>query len=151
MEDTKLEARIQRLEDIEAIKDVTYRYAFNINKGWNGKEINPEAMPSIFSKNASWESEALSIKRKGLDNIMDGLPDSTKNVEFSMHNFSNPIIQITGDKATGNWLFWVAAKHKGIATNEVYMSSDIEYIRIKDGWFIEAYNLLYGITLLPGE
>lgn len=50
MEDSKIEARIQRLEDTEAIKDATFRYAFNINKGWNGKEINPKACHLSFLK-----------------------------------------------------------------------------------------------------
>lgn len=59
---------------------------------------------------------------------MNSLPGSTQNIEFSTHNFSNSIIQIMDDNETGNWLFWVAATHKGIATNEIYMSSEIEYI-----------------------
>lgn len=62
MKNKSLKDRIQRLEDIEAIKDVTARYSFNINKGWNGREVNPHAMPSIFATDATWECEALGIK-----------------------------------------------------------------------------------------
>jgi len=151
MKNKSLEERIQRLEDIEAIKDVTARYSFNINKGWNGKEVNPHAMPSIFAKDATWESEALGIKGTGLDKIMNGLPDATKGVKFSMHNFTNPVIQIEENKASGNWLFWVAVRHKGTTPNELYMSADISYVRSEDGWLIHTYQLFYGMSLLPRE
>ncbi|WP_228002293.1 hypothetical protein [Nocardia australiensis] len=36
MTETTLEQRIRRLEDLEAIRDLTARYADAINKGWNG-------------------------------------------------------------------------------------------------------------------
>ncbi len=51
----------QRLEDIEAIKDLMSRYSFHINKGWNGKEVNPEAIRTIFVEDARWECPALNL------------------------------------------------------------------------------------------
>ena len=36
MTEPTLAQRVQRLEDIEAITDLTARYATAINKGWNG-------------------------------------------------------------------------------------------------------------------
>lgn len=141
MNTLNLEERIQRLEDIEAIKNVTARYSFNINKGWNGKEVNADAMPSIFAKDAKWESKAMNMYGTSLEQIVNGLPESTKNVEFSMHSFTTPVIEVDGDKATGNWLFWVASKHKEGAPNEVFMSTDITYVRTDKGWLIQTYQL----------
>ncbi|GLZ01778.1 hypothetical protein [Actinoplanes sp. NBRC 103695] len=52
MSTVSLEERILKLEDLEAIRDLTARYASAVNKGWNGKEIDVTAMPSIYAKDA---------------------------------------------------------------------------------------------------
>ncbi len=41
------------------------RYSFHINKGWNGKEVDVAAMPTIFAEDATRESKAESIKKCG--------------------------------------------------------------------------------------
>src|SRR5690349_12067713 len=51
-----LQQRIQRLEDLEAIRDLTARYADAINKGWNGKTVDLDAVAQVFTTDASWES-----------------------------------------------------------------------------------------------
>ena len=151
MNTANLEARIQRLEDIEAIKNVTARYSFDVNKGWNDKKIDVEAMPFIFAKDAIWESKDMNTSVKGVEQIMLDLLESTKNVEFSMHSFTNPIIEVDGDTATGNWLFWVASRNAGLAPNEVFMSAYIAYVRTEKGWLIQTFNLHFGMTLHPQE
>lgn len=56
MNTTSFEARIQRLEDIKAIKNLMGRYSFHINKGWNDYLGDVEAMPTIFAHNARWDT-----------------------------------------------------------------------------------------------
>ncbi len=143
-----LEERIQRLEDIEAIKDVTARYSFNINKGWNGKEVNPGAFTAIFDNDAVWEAKMMNTKATSLKQIMNGLLPATENVEFSMHTFTNPVIEIVENTASGNWLFWIATRHKSEVPNEIFMSADITYTRTIKGWLIKTFNLYYGMRLL---
>lgn len=81
------------------------------------------------------------------EQISNGLPVATQGVEFSMHSFTNPLIAVDGDHATGNWLFWVASRHHGMPANEVFMSTDIAYVRTAQQWLIQTYRLHVGMLL----
>ncbi len=118
METISLEERVQKLEDIEAIKKLTAQYSYHINKGWNNKVVHVDAMPAIFSEHAVWESKAMKIRAEGLQDLMDILRRETEHTDFSMHSYTNPIIDISGDEATGNWLFWIGSKRNGVPSNQ---------------------------------
>jgi hypothetical protein len=144
-----LEQRIQRLENIEAIKDVTARYAAAVSKGWNGKTVDLAAIPSIFTADARWESRDMGLTADGVDAIIANLPRSTSTVEFSMHTFLGPVITLDADTASGTWLMWIAS----IIDNNpraVYMSADMTYTRTGQGWRIQAIDIHHGMRLPPG-
>lgn len=143
-----LEQRIQRLEDLEEIRNLTAKYAFAINKGWNGKVVHVEAMPSIFTTDARWESKAMKVTAEGLDEIMKALKEGTEHTDFSMHSYTNPVIELEGDRAAGNWLFWIASRRNGGPPNEVFMSEDIAYARTPDGWRIRRVDVHFGMMLI---
>jgi hypothetical protein len=144
METRDIEQRIQNLENKEAIKDITYQYALNINQGWNGIEINPEALLNVFTEDAVWESSVMKINVSGVENIIKSLKEETKSVMFAMHSYSNPVIKINGNSATGNWLFWVVSKMEKDKTNQVFMNQDIHYIKTEKGWRIKLLQLYFG-------
>ncbi|MGW2690210.1 nuclear transport factor 2 family protein [Streptomyces sp. NPDC001414] len=54
-----------------------------------------------------------------------------------MHSFTNPIIDVDGDTASGNWLLWDAAANGG-RPHEVHQSEDLRYVRTPDGWRVQA-------------
>lgn len=147
MNTTSLEARIQRLEDIEAIKKLTALYSFHINKGWNGKEVHVDAMSSIFADDARWESKAMKMTAVGLEQIKNTLREATEHTDFSMHSYTNPIIEVDSDQATGNWLFWIASRRNGGPANEVFMSEDITYVRTVQGWRVKTVDVHFGMML----
>jgi len=141
-----LAQRVARLEDIEAIKDLTARYATAVNKGWNGKTLDLEAIPSIFATDARWQSRDMGIATEGLDAIVAGLPESTAMVQFSMHTFLNPVIVVDADTATGSWLMWIAS----IINDDpraVYLSADMTYTRTDRGWRILGVDVHHGMLL----
>lgn len=142
-----LEARVRRLEDLEAIRDLMARYAFHINKGWNGKQVHPDAMPQIFTADATWESAAMGLRAEGLDQITAALVAATEHTDFSMHSFTNPVLAVDGDAATGHWLMWIGSRRNGGAPNQVYLSEDVTYVRTPDGWRIRTVALHYGMML----
>ena len=144
-----LEERLQQLEDKEAIRDLMARYSFAINKGWNGKQVHVDAMPSIFAEDARWESAAMKMKAEGLEEIMTTLVSATEHTDFSMHSFTNPVIDVEGDKATGNWLLWIGSRRNGGTPNEVFMSEDVTYVRTSEGWRIKMVDIRFGMMLLP--
>ena len=65
-----------------------------------------------------------------------------------MHSYTNPIIDISGDTATGNWLFWIGSKRNGGPANQVYMSEDIAYVRTGNGWRIKSVQIHFGMMLM---
>jgi ketosteroid isomerase-like protein len=146
MSQISLEERVKRLEDLEAIKDVTARYAAAVNKGWNGETVDVSAMPSIYAEDARWESDDMGVSAVGLDTIMAGLPESTSMVEFSMHSFLNPIIAVDGDEAAGSWLMWIASRINA-DPRAVYMSSDMTYTRTREGWRIQSVRMHFGMLV----
>lgn len=147
MKEQSIEERIERLEDIEAIKHLTACYSFHINKGWNGKVVHVDAMPEIFAEDAQWESKAMKVKAVGLQEIIKALQEQTVHTDFSMHSYTNPIIDVYGDKATGNWLFWIASIRNGGSPNEVFMSEDIIYVRTDKGWRVKQVDVHFGMML----
>ncbi|MDJ1134749.1 nuclear transport factor 2 family protein [Streptomyces iconiensis] len=145
---TTLEERILRLEDIEAIRDLTARYADAINKGWNGKTVDADAIPDIFAADARWEGFDGEVTH-GADAIAAVLPKATSVVQLSMHTFLNPVITVDGDTATGDWLMWVGSV---MADNprSVYMSADMTYTRTDKGWRIQSVLIGFG-TMVRGS
>jgi hypothetical protein len=144
METPSIEQRITTLEDKEAIKDITYQYALCINQGWNGIEINPDALSEVFAENAVWESPIMNIREGGLENIIKSLVKETQHVLFSMHSYANPVIKINQNTAVGNWLFWVVSKMEKDKTNQIFMSQDIHYVKTENGWRIQNVMLHMG-------
>lgn len=139
-----IEQRIQLLEDKEAIKDITYQYASYVNQGWNEITVNQKAVSEVFTKDAVWESPIMNIREIGLGNIIKSLLKETQRVLFAMHNYSNPVIKINGNTATGNWLFWVVSKMEKDKTNQVFASQDIQYVKTENGWRIQEVKLHFG-------
>jgi hypothetical protein len=140
---TTLEARIQRLEDIEEIKKLTVTYGLYVNKGWNGEAVELEKLPEVFSADARWQADAMNADVTGIDNIIELLTTATAPGDLAMHSFTNPTIEVEGDTATGNWLLWVAGT-AGDAGTEVFQSEDLTYTRTPHGWRIQSLNLHFG-------
>lgn len=141
-----IEHRIQRLEDIEAIKTLTATYALYVNKGWNGKVVDFDKLVDVLADDIRWASAAMRVNEAGQAQVIDMLKERTAGVDFAMHSFTNPIIEIAGDTATGNWLLWVAVK-TGDSVNQVFQSEDLTYVRTARGWRIQSIQLHFGALL----
>ncbi|PQM49354.1 hypothetical protein C1Y40_00433 [Mycobacterium talmoniae] len=139
-----LSRRLRRLEDIQAITDLTARYADATNQ-WNGKKLTLDAIPHLFVADASVEIPG-SPATHGAAAIATELPAATAAVSFAMHTFLNPAITIDGDAATGTWLMWVASiidNDRGAA----YLSADLTYTRTPAGWRIQTVSIRDGMRL----
>lgn len=147
MTEPVLVQRIRYLEDIEEIKSVTARYAHAVDKGPNGKSVDPAVIPQIFTPGARWSSDELGAF-VGAAAIAAELPTATAMVEFSMHAFLNPVIDVDGDRATGSWLLWIASvlDHRPGAA---YLGADLSYLRTAAGWSIDSVHIYDGLRI-PG-
>jgi putative polyketide hydroxylase len=142
-----LARRVRRLEDIEAITALTYRYARAVDKGPRGNGVDLAAIQQLFTAGARWSSDELGTT-VGAAAIAAELPTATDLVEFSMHAFLNPVITVDGDSASASWLMWIASviDRRPAA---VYLSADLAYLRTADGWRIDAVSIRDGLRI-PG-
>ena len=147
MTKSTLRQRIQYLEDVESIKTLIARYADAVNKGWNAKTLDLNAIPELFTAGARFTDHQL-VTTVGAAAIAAELSRATAMVDFSTHAFLNPLIDVDGDSAAGSWLLWIASvlDHQPAA---VYLSADLSYLRTATGWRIDSVQVHDGIRI-PG-
>lgn len=134
--DRSLESRIQLLEDIEAIKKLQATYGHFVDQGWNSKQF--QDVSHFFTEEATFECAAFGINAKGNKQISESLKLAGV-FAIAQHSFTNPIIDVDGDNATGKWLLWVGVN--GGESNIVFESEDVKYVRTSEGWKIQAIEL----------
>ncbi len=97
MDMATLEQRITRLEDIEAIKKLKAIYC-DICDDMH----NPDRIGALFADDGIWESADFG-KAVGPQAVRELFQNFQKMFSFSQHNIMNPIIDVTGNRATAQW------------------------------------------------
>jgi uncharacterized protein (TIGR02246 family) len=95
-----LEARITRLEDLEAIKQLKARYCEICDD-----DHNPDRITSLFTEDGVWEAKGIG-EAKGHEEIRALFQRFQKMIRFSQHMTMNPVIEVDGDTARGTWYFF---------------------------------------------
>lgn len=133
----ELAARLTRLEDIEAIKQLKARYCEICDD-----DHNPDRITDVFSDNGIWEGRGIG-KAEGHAAIRELFVGFQKMMSFSQHMVMNPIIEIDGDRAQGTWYFFGPftfrknnqAKWQSTRYHEDYVKVDgvwkIAHLRVK--------------------
>jgi hypothetical protein len=109
MDINELAKRVQKLEDIEAIKQLKAEYADACDDMYN-----PKRMRDLFTKDAVWDGEKEGFgKYVGLDEVC-GFFDGAKNsLLFGVHFFLQPRIKILSDtEAEGVFYLWQTSTMK---------------------------------------
>lgn len=133
MTDNELLARITRIEDIEAIKQLKALYCEICDD-----DHNPDRIVTIFTDDCIWEGRGIG-RADGHIELRELFSRFRDMMSFSQHMAMNPRIEVDGDRAEGTWYFlgpftfrdgnqakWQAARY-----NEVYAKKDGEW-KIKD-------------------
>jgi ketosteroid isomerase-like protein len=97
MDLTDLERRIRALEDIEAIKQLKYRYADACDRGYDA-----DTLADLFTEDAIWDGGVFG-RYDGQDAIRNYFRGVSSDIVFAMHYMMNPIIEVDGDQARGAW------------------------------------------------
>ena len=95
-----LEARITRLEDLEAIKQLKARYCEICDD-----DHNPDRITSVFTEDGVWEGKGIG-EANGHEEIRALFSRFQKAIRFSQHMTMNPIIEVDGEQARGTWYFF---------------------------------------------
>ena len=102
-----LEKRIQRMEDIEAIKQLIARYAKAADN--NG---DPKLLAPCFAEDVVWYCQEVGTW-DGRDAGVNGLRETcTVTIPWALHYMTQPIIDVTddGQGAAGEYYLWELAK-----------------------------------------
>lgn len=132
--DEKLLATIQRLADIEDIKQLKARYALACDDGYN-----PDALAPLFAEDAIWDGSILGYA-EGREGIREFFAASSALVPFAVHQVSNPLIEIDGDRATGVWYLWQPMVFQGEALWLSAIYHD-QYVRQNGEWLYQHLQL----------
>ena len=132
---TELERRIQKLEDIEEIKKVHYRYVNSLSFArW-------EDLADSFTEDGVCRI-GLMDPRKGRADIVDLFKEDIgkRHVGKELIITGNPIISVDGDKAEGNWVVSLSffpdltKSTPGWGQTGVY---NCRYERVEGKWMME--------------
>lgn len=90
-----LAARITRLEDLEAIKQLKARYCEVCDD-----EHDPDRITDLFTEDGVWLAKGIG-EAKGREEIRALFQRFQKTIRFSQHMTMNPVIEVDGDTAHG--------------------------------------------------
>ena len=100
MSDQDLAARVQRLEDIEAIKQLKALYCEICDD-----DHNPDRIITIFTEDGIWEGKGIGTATGHVE-IKALFERFQRMMSFSQHMTMNPRIEVDGDTAFGTWYFF---------------------------------------------
>lgn len=124
-----LETRLRAMEDLEAIKQLTFKYAYSVDsKQWDD-------VVDCFANDASLNFSAIG-KGTGREYIARFFKEviPSRNL-FTCHIVINPVIEVHGNTAKGRWYFLVPATDRPTNT-AVWVGGryDNEYIKKNGVW-----------------
>lgn len=96
-----LAERIDRLEQIEALKQLKYRYCAAVDVNYDAA-----AIAAMFTEDGVWDGAQLGYL-SGREAIYQGFLEPNATVEWMTHTVLNPIIEIDGDVARCQWYMWL--------------------------------------------
>lgn len=130
-----LDARLDRLESIEEIKQLKYAYCAACDDDHNG-----DAVAALFVDDGVWDAGSHPGRAEGtaaIRALMFGIRESGV-MRNSAHQVFNPRITVDGDAATGHWrLLMMYTANTDDATERyrrVVGSYEEQYVRVDGVW-----------------
>ncbi|HEY9266881.1 MAG TPA: nuclear transport factor 2 family protein [Mycobacterium sp.] len=156
-----LEERVQLIEDRQEISDLQTHYINCNDGGWLGPTHgSPEHVAGLFTEDGVWEGPLGSVRVQGHAAIAE-LFHQFQVIPFIVHNVMNPLIEIDGNRARGEWHAIIAtttAEGQAFWTFGRYLN---EYSRTPQGWrytrmsfeaaAVSTYEKGWGVEQFPGQ
>ena len=131
---TDIEARIQRLEDLEAIRRLKAQYCKYADE--NSDDAG-RSFSELFTEDAILdEGEELGIV-KGKKALYNVHRHFWKGLKLNQHLVFSPVIDVVGDRATGKWRLLQLVHSVSGGNEEAFWACgnyDEVYRRTSDGW-----------------
>ena len=124
-----IEERLQKLEDEAAIKVLKAHYCEHCDN-----QYDPDGIASLFIEQGVWDGGFMG-RFEGREAIREHFKGVSSVMGFAIHHVTNPIIEVDGDTATGQWYLWQPCtqtkRETGIWLAARYLET---YVRSTDGW-----------------
>lgn len=145
MSPEELDARIKRLEDIEEIKKLKATYCYLCDAGLDKPE-NRDELLSRFTDNATVDFGLGEGSRfegpEGLKLFFGTVVPSA--VSFCIHMVHNPIIEVSGDRATGRWYYEAPTTDTATGKAQWMMGTYFEeYVRDNGEWKFQSIKTVW--------
>lgn len=98
---TTLAERLDRLEQIEALKQLKYRYCAAVDANYDA-----DAIAAMFTEDGVWDGGDLGCF-SSREAIREGFQEPNMSVLWMTHSVMNPIIELSGDRARCQWYMWL--------------------------------------------
>jgi len=128
------EERLRILEDIEEIRKLKARYCQLCDD-----DHNPPALTALFVPDGVWEA-TVSGRYEGATEIEGFFTElrASGRIKTSAHNAMNPIIEVDGDTATGEWrlimLYTANVEQHQPKYHRIIGWYKESYVRTAEGW-----------------
>lgn len=129
-----VEQQVRYLLDLEALKQLKYRYCAYCDDNYN-----PDGIASLFTEDALWDGGDIGVLR-GREAIRAFFAASSRVVPFAIHSVSNPRIAIDGDTATCQWYLWQPMVFHHDDSNAAYWFSAAysdRCVRLNGAWYFQ--------------
>ena len=132
MKREELEARVLWLADIEEIKQLKHRYC-----AYCDDDYDPDGLGSLFTEDAVWDGGPLGFG-EGREGIREFFSNAPNLVKLAIHQVTNPIIAVDGDRATGSWYLWQPMVMQG-GDQAMWLAARYSdrYRRVNGEWMFE--------------
>lgn len=130
------ETGLRRLLDIEAVRALKYRYGALCDDDYRADEL-----ATLFTEDAVWDGGPFG-RYEGREAIRAFFAGAPAAVSFAVHYLINPVIDIDGDTATGQWSLWQSMVFR--KTSKAYWligQYTDRYVRAADGWLFAGVAL----------
>ena len=99
--------RLERLEDLEAIRRLKHRYGELCDE-----EYNADALVELFTEDGVWDAGELYGRFVGREAMHGFFKSISQTVMFALHTAFNEIIDIDGETARARWRAIIPATFK---------------------------------------
>jgi ketosteroid isomerase-like protein len=136
--DETIEERLRRLEDVEAIRVLKARYCDRCDAGYDA-----DGIAELMTDDAVWDGGSTFGVFEGREAIRAHFRGASQRVSIARHQVMNPMIEVAGDEATGQWLLFQPCTVAGAGPGgerAVWLAATYHdrYRRVDGRWLISA-------------
>lgn len=140
---SRLESRIQRIEDERAIRDLVSRFANSCSPP-NYDAFSKLWAPGREGQQPVWTlTEPFPMSASGIDEIMGMLVRLLKPRNFFVQLVHSGVIEIDGDRASGRWIMREVAKGPGETYYNNFAIYEDEMEKTGGNWYFTRRDYKY--------